>query len=172
MSTEMPQVKRLFMLLHGMYGNKLLDMYRTGQTNGAGEDTGILSAQAVWLNGLREFEFDTVRAAVARCDLKHKTWPPSLPEFRDLCKAAQPKSWTPTNAPQLPMSDELKAEIKQRNRLAIEGLKAARTGAANFGAGLPALMLMVARAIGDAGGDEVRCLLQLESRFQAEATGA
>ena len=165
MSTEMPHVKRLFMLLHGMYGNKLLDMYRTGQTNDAGEDTGVMSAQAVWLNGLREFDFDTVRAAVAKCEMKHKTWPPSLPEFRDLCRLVQPKAWAPANAPQLEMSDELKAEIKERNRNMVAALKNNRMSNNNFGTGLPALLLMVAKSIGDAGGDEVKSLLQLEAKF-------
>jgi hypothetical protein len=172
MSTELPQIKRLFMLFHGMYGNQLLDKFRTGQTNEAGEDLGILSAQAVWLNGLRDFDFDVIRQAVARCEVKHKTFPPTLPEFRELCKLCQPRQFSAPPAPALPMSDELKDEIKQRNRQMIANLKLGGRGSNNFGTGMPALLLMCAKAIGDAGGDEVKALLQLEAKFTPKHTGA
>lgn len=165
MSTEMPQIKRLFMLLHGMYGNQLLDKFRIGQTNEAGEDLGVLSAQAVWLNGLREFDFEVIRQAVAKCDQKHKTFSPSLPEFRDLCKGLVPKRWPTPEAPRLEMSEEAKSAIKQRNRDMVAQLKIGASVKSEFGVGLPALLLMVAKSMADAGGDEVKSLLALESKF-------
>lgn len=172
MSTEMPQIKRLFMLFHGMYGNQLLDKFRTNQLNDAGEDMGILSAQAVWLNGLKEFDFNIVRAAVGKCDQKHKTFPPSLPEFRDICKGLVPRKFSePSDAPRLPMSDELKREIKDRNRQMITELKLGRANSSDFGKGLPALLLMVAQSIGDAGGNEAKALLTLESTFSLASGG-
>jgi len=35
------QIKRLFMLLHGMYGNQVLDKFRIGQADDKGEDIGM-----------------------------------------------------------------------------------------------------------------------------------
>jgi hypothetical protein len=171
MLTDLPQVKRLFMMFHGMYGNQLLDKYRTGQLNKSGEDTGLLSAQAVWVNGLKEFDFDVVRQAVAHCENKHKTFPPTLPEFRDLCKSLVPhKPPTQTDTPRLGMSPELRAEIKARNRQVLAELKLANAGRRDYGTGLPALLLMTAKAIGDAGGDEVKALLSLETTFAQKAS--
>jgi len=169
MSTEMPQIKRLFMLFHGMYGNQLLDKFRTGQMNDSGEDLGLLSAQAVWLNGLREFDFNTIRLAVARCEVKHKTFPPTLPEFRDLCKACAPRQAAKPDVPQIGMSEEYKAAIKQKNRETLANLKLGVGQRVDYGAGMPALLLMVAKAIGDAGGDEVKSLLALESKYMPNA---
>jgi hypothetical protein len=162
MSIEMPEIKRLFMLLHGMYGNQLLDKYRTGKLNDKGEDMGILSAQAVWLNDLKNFNFEVIRLAVEKCKDRHQTYVPTLPEFLALCKASVPRRIDRPAAPQLAMSDELKAEIRQKNREMIAGLK---LGTKKFGGGLQGLMQMVAKAVGDAGGDEVKALLAMESHF-------
>jgi hypothetical protein len=40
----------------------------------------------------------------------------------------------------------------------------------DYGKGMPALLLMVAKAIGDAGGDEVKSLLALEQKFSSVRT--
>jgi hypothetical protein len=165
MSIELPEIKRLWMIFHGMYGNILLDKYRTGKLNDKKEDMGILSAQAVWLNDLKDFDFETIIAAREKCKERYKSWPPTSPEFVDLCRAVKPRR-APVPVPQIEMSAELKAEIKQRNRQMIAELKASRLGKQDFGTGLPALLLMVAKSIGDAGGDEVKSLLQLEATFK------
>lgn len=165
MSTEMPQIKRLFMLFHGMYGNQILDKFRTGQNNEKGEDLGLISAQAVWLNGLRDFDFETIRRAVAMCEQKHKTFAPTLPEFRDLCKTCAPRNIAPPAWPQIGMSEEAKAAIREKNRQTLAQLKLGATTRTDYGTGMPALLLMCAKAIGDAGGEEVKSLLALESKF-------
>jgi hypothetical protein len=170
MSIELPEIKRLWMMFHGMYGNVLLDKYRTGKLNDKNEDMGILSAQAVWLHDLKAFDFETIQAARDKCRERYKSWPPTSPEFVDLCRAVRPRR-AQAPVPELAMSDELKAEIKQRNRQMISELKASRLGKQDFGTGLPALLLMVAKSIGDAGGDEVKSLLQLESTFKPTNPG-
>lgn len=170
MSTEMPEIKRLFMLFHGMYGNQLLDKFRTGKLNDKGEDMGLVSAQAVWLNDLRKFDFDTIRAAVEKCKERHPTFAPTLPEFLLLCKASAPRQIAKPNVPQLGISEETKAKIKQQNREMLANLKLGIAGRIDYGKGLPALLLMVAKATGDAGGDEVNTLLALESRFMPNAS--
>jgi len=171
MQTDMPQIKRLFMLFHGMYGNQLLDKFRTNQLNDQGEDLGLLSAQAVWLNGLREFDFEIIRKAVAKCELKHKTFPPTLPEFRDLCRSLRPTDWNRAAAPkQLPISPEMQKVYREKNRALLRQMKLQQAGQYfRFGDGLQSLMTMVAKAAGDAGGDEVATLLKLEAQFKASA---
>jgi hypothetical protein len=159
-----PQIKRLFMLLHGMYGNVVLDKYRIGQVDDNGEDVGMAAARSVWLNGLREFSAPIVMKALAKCTEKHKTFPPTLPEFRDLCKSCQPAQWrAPTDAPRLEMSEVLRAEQVERARQAIAETRLRREGGGHFGEGLPALHTLIAKAVGYAGGDEVGTLRQLES---------
>ena len=169
MSTEAPEIKRLFMLLHGMYGNQLLDKFRTGKLNDRGEDLGILSAQAVWLNDLKAFNFEVIRQAVDRCKERHPTYVPTLPEFLALCRASMPRHLARPDAPLLEMSEEAKAAVRQKNRESIAMLKLGINGRVDYGAGLPALLLMISKAAGDAGGDEVKTLLSLESRFMPNA---
>lgn len=169
MSTEMPEIKRLFMLLHGMYGNQLLDKFRTGKLNERGEDMGLLSAQSVWRNDLENFDFEVIKQAVEKCKERHPTYVPTLPEFLLLCKASMPNRPFKADVPQLAMSDETKAKIRQRNRETLANLKIGATGRTNYGTGLPALLLMVAKAVGDAGGDEVKALLGLEAECMPNA---
>jgi hypothetical protein len=158
------QVRRLFMLLHGMYGNAVLDKYRTGQTEDNGEDVGMATARAVWLNGLREFDTSIVMKALGRCAEKHKTFPPTLPEFRDLCKAFQPARWDATkSAPMLEMSDALRAEHVERARRVVTERRLQREGAVQISDGLPGLHVLIAKAVGYAGGDEAATLLRLDA---------
>ena len=160
------QIKRLFMLLHGMYGNIVLDKYRIGQVDDkTGEDVGMATARSVWLNGLREFDAGVVLKAIAKCSEKHKSYPPTLPEFRDICKTLQPTRWQSlATAPQLEMSEALRVERVERARQAIAETRLRREGGGHFGEGLPALHTLIAKAVGYAGGDEVGTLRQLESR--------
>lgn len=169
MSTEMPEIKRLFMLFHGMYGNQLLDKFRTGKLNDKGEDLGLVSAQAVWLNDLKRFDFDTIRAAVEKCKERHPTFAPTLPEFLALCKASAPRKIASAPVAQIGMSDEMKARVRQQNREMLANLKLGIGGRVDYGSGLPALLLMMAKATGEAGGDEVKTLLALEARFMPNA---
>lgn len=165
-SIDEVQVKRLFMLLHGMYGNIVLDRYRVGQTDDNGDDIGMVTARSVWLNGLREFTSEIVLKALARCSDKHKTFPPTLPEFRDLCKSLQPASWrtqSHRDAPRLEMSDALRTEQVERARRAIAETRLQREGGIRTTLGLPGLHVLIAKAVGHAGGDEAATLMKLDA---------
>ncbi|NOV28035.1 hypothetical protein E5S69_31610 [Cupriavidus necator] len=164
------QVKRLFMLLHGMYGNKVLDAYRIGQVDANGEDMGVATARSVWLNGLREFDRGVVMAALAKVTERNKTWPPTLPEFREACKAAAPRKWNPPqNVPQIEMSATLRSEYVQRSRDAIAKSRAKRAGAMEVSDGLPGLCALIAAAVGHAGGDEIAALRRLDEAYARKA---
>lgn len=157
--------RQVFQIFHGMYGNLFLDKFRTGDLNDSGKDKGIVSAQKVWDNDLERYDALTIRRAAEACKQRHKTFAPSLPEFLDLCRACAPKETAKPNVPQIAMSDEMKAKIKQQNREMLANLKLGATVRTDYGTGMPALLLMVAKAIGDAGGDEVKSLLALEAKF-------
>ena len=40
--------ERIFMRLHGRFGNNFFDKFKIGQVNDAGEDVGIANAKATW----------------------------------------------------------------------------------------------------------------------------
>jgi hypothetical protein len=158
------QVRRLFMLLHGMYGNIVLDKYRIGQVDDKGEDIGMATARSVWLNGLREFDTGIVMKALGKCADKHKTYPPTLPEFRDICKTFAPAKWvSQTPVPRLEMSDALRSEQVERARRAIAEVRLHREGGITTKDGIAGLHVLIAKAIGYAGGDEAGTLLRLDA---------
>ncbi|MDR5776263.1 MULTISPECIES: hypothetical protein [unclassified Caballeronia] len=163
------QIRRLFMLLHGMYGNAVLDKYRIGQVEN-GEDVGMSSARQVWLNGLREFPQPIVLKALAKCSEKHKTFPPTLPEFRDICKSLMPRQWiSKSDVPRLEMSEALRTEQIERARRAIAQTRLEREGGLTTEDGIRGLHVLIAKAVGHAGGDEAATLLQLDAKRMGAA---
>lgn len=75
----------LFGQLHGMFGNKLLDGFRSGHVI-EGKDTGIENMKSVWTEKIRANGLklaDVKRGIVGAERLK---WPPTWGEFIDLCK--------------------------------------------------------------------------------------
>lgn len=160
----MANIKRLFMALHGMYGNVVIDKYKTGEVDANGLDRGIASTQAMWLNGLGQFDAETVKAAIPRCADRHKTFPPTLPEFRDLCLAARPR-YVATNTPRIGISDEMRSKAAEASRKAIADIKAKRAGEGRFETGVLGIVAMAAHAHGQAGGDEAAMLRLLESQY-------
>lgn len=159
------QIRKLFMLLHGMYGNQVLDKFRIGQVNDkTGEDVGMAAARSVWLNALKQFGGEILLKALAKCADKHKTFAPTLPEFLDICKSLAPRSWVQdAYVPRLEMSDALRSEQVERARRAIAETRLQRDGGIHTRDGLPGLHVLIAKAIGHAGGDEAGALLRLDA---------
>lgn len=161
----MVNVKRLFMALHGMYGNVVIDKFKTGELDAEGLDRGIASMQSMWLNGLSQFDAETVKLAIARCADRHQTFPPTLPEFRALCLSLQPRR-QPTEAPRIGMSDEMRSKAAENTRRILADLRVSQSGQGRFQRGLPGLIAMCASAHGSAGGDEPSMLMRLEARMK------
>lgn len=160
------QIRKLFMLLHGMYGNAVLDRYRIGQTGDNGEDVGMAAARTVWQQGLREFTPALLLKALGKCADKHRTFPPTLPEFLDICKSLSPRQWSaPHDVPRLEMSEALRSEQVERTRRAIAAARLRREGGINSGEGLKSLHVLIAKAVGHAGGDEASTLLRLDGNL-------
>lgn len=155
-------IKRVFMVLHGFYGNLFLSKFSTGADDG-GEDQGIANARRVWAYSLREYDAETIKDALRRCQQHHPEFPPSLPQFVALCAAAKPReAWRPPpSQPAIAMSTELRdkrrAEARQKATEAAH-----RQMEAMKPSGLDALKQLVAKAVGEAGGDEVAALLRLD----------
>lgn len=172
-------VARLFMLFHGWYGTLFTAKFATGERDELGKDRGIKSARMVWQSDLAEFDDETVMAAAARCKAEHPEFPPSLPQFVALCRAARPvKTWRPESdeaSNLIGMSPELRAAHSKRVReealARLRGIhpKDARDEEARRAPGLRGLMHAIADAVACAGGDEVAELRRLELMFARRA---
>lgn len=162
----MPEIRRLWMVLHGMYGNPLIDKWRTGKLVD-GQDQGITSAQAVWLATLKPYDWPTIARAAEACGERHPQWPPTAPEFEALCKAFRPRKVLPhANAKQIGVSEEYRTELRERSRRELAEMRAKRAGEMGPRAeGLPGLLALCAAAVGAAGGDQATWLLEAERGF-------
>jgi hypothetical protein len=164
-------IKRVFMVLHGYYGNLFLSKFATGIESEDGEDQGIANARRVWSFGLAEFDVETVKLALRRCQQAHPEFPPSLPQFVALCAAIQPR---PVFRPVMPttqaieLSEEARAELRARERERLAAL-AQRLKEAPPDSPLTVLKQCIAKAVGDAGGDEGAALLRLDRMLAPRA---
>jgi hypothetical protein len=86
-----PVVRKLFMLLHGSYGNLFLSKFSTGEKDAQGRDKGIRAAMKVWESKLSRFPAEVIETAAGRLTAEHDEFPPNLPQFEKLCEAAVPR---------------------------------------------------------------------------------
>ncbi|TCS94094.1 hypothetical protein EDC36_12016 [Tepidimonas ignava] len=86
-----PVIKQLFQLLHGAYGGAFIAKFATGEKDAAGKDRGIRSAMIVWQSALAKYPAEVIEAAAQRATEQHPDFPPHLPQFEALCKAAAPR---------------------------------------------------------------------------------
>jgi hypothetical protein len=157
-------IKRVFMVLHGFYGNLFLSKFSTGSVEANGEDQGIANARRIWAYSLREYDADTIKAALRRCQTSHPEFPPSLPQFVSICAAVKPRqAYKPATLPAIGMSEELWA--KRRQEHLARATEAARKVREVEDAGLNPLKRAIAAAVAEAGGDEVAALLRLDRMF-------
>ena len=80
--TEMKRMAGLWARLGATYGT------RWGQQFGGGGDKQKM-AMEVWGEGLRDIPDEAMARALKRCADRHLEWPPTLPEFRELCLASR-----------------------------------------------------------------------------------
>lgn len=88
---ESPLVRKLFLVMHGAYGNLFVSKFATGETDAAGKDKGIRAAMMVWDAALAKFDAGVVELAASRLKREHPDFPPNLPQFEKLCDAATPR---------------------------------------------------------------------------------
>lgn len=82
----MPYVQRIFMRLHGRFGNAFFDKFRIGQLDLAGMDMGIENAKQAWSEGLAGLAAEQIKHGLS----KPFEYPPSLDEFKKACLSAPP----------------------------------------------------------------------------------
>ena len=88
---EAPHIRKLFMLLHGAYGNPFIAKFSSGERDADGKDKGIRSAMMVWTHSLRDFAPDVIEAAAKRYMLLYPEFPPSMPQFDAVCRSIEPR---------------------------------------------------------------------------------
>ena len=85
-------VKHVFKVLHGFYGNLLLSKFATGRVveKGAhkGEDEGIVNARAIWAHALRKHGPETIKVALARCQAADGGPAPDQSAYEPLFRSA------------------------------------------------------------------------------------
>ena len=77
-------IERIFMRLHGRFGNQFYDKFRIGQLNEKGEDIGIENAKQTWSSDLAGISSDGIAIAIKEVYL----YPPSCDEFKKACISA------------------------------------------------------------------------------------
>lgn len=84
-SIEYDGIDWLFRELHGLYGNRFLDAYRSGMTIDE-VDTGIANMKRAWFERIRANRLTTgqVRRGLAACE--RLKFPPTLGEFLEFCQ--------------------------------------------------------------------------------------
>lgn len=78
-------VERIFMELHGRFGNAFFDKFRIGELNEAGQDLGIENAKLTWGKRLAGMSGDRIKAAI---DADYD-YAPSCDDFKS--KAVTPR---------------------------------------------------------------------------------
>ena len=154
----------VFRVMHGFYGNLFLSKFATGEVLANGGDGGVASARGIWAHGLRSFDVETVKTALGRTMDAHAEFPPTLPQFVALCKACRPREAYQHQTPAISMSAALRAEKSKAARdMALKHSQAAEKK--DPPVGLQVLKLLIAEAVGLAGGDEARELMRLDRAY-------
>ncbi|MBN9323679.1 MAG: hypothetical protein J0H24_17165 [Delftia acidovorans] len=115
-----PVIRKLFVVLHGSYGNLFASKFATGERDETGKhDKGILAAMKVWQSKLSRFPEDVIQIAAGRLVKEHPDFPPNLPQFEKVCEAATPR---PTYAEQqglprlaAPVIEPIKVDLQPKN---------------------------------------------------------
>lgn len=88
MHKELPMewVEKIFMRLHGRFGNQFFDKYKIGQINDDGEDIGILNAKKIWAEDCGHLTAERLRRGL---EAKYQK-APSCDDFIAQCKPTEP----------------------------------------------------------------------------------
>lgn len=144
-------VERLFMALHGDFGNPFLDKFRLGEQRD-GKDIGIENAKRVWQAELARFTVGEVFGGLSKLRESAATFAPSLPEFLACCKACRRVPLAQLPALPAPHPGRFRERlIQQRRRFEMQPA-----------GGLAAIFAVMSKAVANAGGDEVATLRRLE----------
>lgn len=88
-------VERIFMRLHGRFGNNFFDKFKIGQVNDAGEDVGIANAKATWSSELAGISAERIKAGL---EAKYQ-YAPNCDEFLKHCVTSNIQDFKALPAP-------------------------------------------------------------------------
>ena len=74
-------VERIFMVLHGRFGNTFFNKYKVGKLNSNNEDAGLVNARTVWSSELAGMSSERIKAALEA----YYDHAPSCDEFKSKC---------------------------------------------------------------------------------------
>jgi hypothetical protein len=74
-------IERIFMRLHGRFGNQFTDKWRIGVLNKQGVDIGVLNAKQVWAEELAHLSVERIKKGLST----KFTHPPSCDDFARAC---------------------------------------------------------------------------------------
>lgn len=103
-------IDRIFIRLHGRFGNNFLDKFKTGQVDANGNDLGILNAKQVWSEELAGTSVDRIKNA-----LQHSyDYAPSCDQFKAQCKTIATVVIDYKALPKPTLSEEKVNELKDK----------------------------------------------------------
>lgn len=168
--------QRTFQALHGIYGNVFFSRYQTGQANESGEDEGVIGAIRQWAYDLRDFDVETVKEALERAKARYIEYPPTLPQFIELCRAARPRKTSTESKVLLTMGQPITSQYARQARAINERhdqrAKPSRAQSRELPATLDGIKQAIADAVGAAGGDEAAELVRLDRVLMPAAGGS
>lgn len=83
----MEWIDRIFMRLHGRFGNNFTDKFKLGQVDALGNDIGLLNAKQVWAEELAGISPERIKNAL----LHNYEYAPSCDQFKARCKSTPPE---------------------------------------------------------------------------------
>ena len=105
-------IERIFLRLHGRFGNNFLEKFKLGQFDAEGNDLGILNAKQVWSEELSGMSAERIKHA-----LHHNyDYAPSCDQFKAQCKipAHNPEHQDYKALPKPKLSEEKINEIHDK----------------------------------------------------------
>ncbi len=103
-------VERIFLRLHGRFGNNFLEKYKLGKVDANGNDLGIANAKQVWAEELAGISADRIKNAL----LHNYEYAPSCDQFKAQCKSSTQAHTDYKALPKPIMSEEKVNEIHEK----------------------------------------------------------
>jgi hypothetical protein len=100
-------ISRLFLRFQAIYGNRVATMWGDADRN---------EVLNVWREHLGVYEGDDIREALEAMPKSYKEYPPTLPQFGDLCRDARARRTAVMprlDAPRMPMPDKVKQQLRE-----------------------------------------------------------
>lgn len=106
-------IERIFMRLHGRFGNNFTDKFKIGQLDVNGRDIGIENAKQVWSEELAGISADRIKTAL----LHQYEYAPSCDQFKAQCK-----STAQAHQDFLAIEKKITPEIKAENHAKLQDM--------------------------------------------------